>query len=34
VTDTYEPADRMQSYQRVAGIANTIETKPALHVNV
>jgi luciferase family oxidoreductase group 1 len=34
VTDTYEPADRMQSYQRVAGIANTIETKLALHVNV
>jgi luciferase family oxidoreductase group 1 len=33
VTDTYEPADRMQSYQRVAGIANTIETKPALHVS-
>jgi luciferase family oxidoreductase group 1 len=33
VTDTYEPADRLQSYQRVAGIANTIEIKPALHVS-
>jgi luciferase family oxidoreductase group 1 len=33
VTDTYEPADRLQSYQRVAGIANTIEIKAALHVS-
>jgi luciferase family oxidoreductase group 1 len=33
VTDTYEPADRLQSYQRVAGIANTIEVKAALHVS-
>ena len=33
VTDTYEPADRLHSYQRVAGIANTIEIKPALHVS-
>lgn len=28
VTDTYEHADRLQSYQRVAGVAATIETKP------
>ena len=28
VTDTYEHADRLQSYQRVAGIAARIETKP------
>jgi luciferase family oxidoreductase group 1 len=33
VTDTFEPADRLQSYQRVAGIANTIEVKAALHVS-
>ena len=33
VTDTYEPADRLQSYQRVAGIANTIEIKAPLHVS-
>ena len=33
VTDTYDPADRLHSYQRVAGIANTIEIKPALHVS-
>jgi luciferase family oxidoreductase group 1 len=33
VTDTYEPADRLHSYHRVAGIANTIEIKPALHVS-
>jgi luciferase family oxidoreductase group 1 len=33
VTDTFELADRLQSYQRVAGIANRIEVKPALHVN-
>ena len=32
VTDTYEPADRLESYQRVASIANAIELKPALHV--
>ena len=28
VTDTYEHADRLQSYQRVAGIAAMIEMKP------
>jgi len=33
VTDTFEPADRLESYQRVAGIANTIEIKAALHVS-
>ncbi len=33
VTDTYEPADRLQSYERVAGIANTIEIKAPLHVS-
>ena len=32
VTDTYKPADRLESYQRVAGIAKAIELKPALHV--
>jgi luciferase family oxidoreductase group 1 len=29
VTDTYEHTDRLQSYQRVAEVAATIETKPA-----
>jgi luciferase family oxidoreductase group 1 len=32
VTDTYEPADRLQSYERVARIAQTIEVKPRSHV--
>ncbi|MGA8151977.1 MAG: LLM class flavin-dependent oxidoreductase [Terriglobales bacterium] len=32
VTDTYEHADRLQSYQRVAGIASGIEVNPALEV--
>ncbi len=32
VTDTYESADRLESYQRLAGIAKAIELKPALHV--
>jgi luciferase family oxidoreductase group 1 len=32
VTDTYEPADRLQSYQRVADIASAIETTPTLSV--
>jgi luciferase family oxidoreductase group 1 len=32
VTDTYEPADRLQSYQRVAAIATTIEVKPGVAV--
>src|SRR4029077_13223188 len=27
VTDTYEPADRLQSYQRVAEVAETIKTQ-------
>lgn len=29
ITDTYRPEDRMESYQRVAGIANTIEVSSA-----
>jgi luciferase family oxidoreductase group 1 len=33
VTDTFELADRLQSYQRVAGIATRIEVKSALHVS-
>jgi luciferase family oxidoreductase group 1 len=32
VTDTYEPADRLQSYRRVAGVAAMIEVKPAVMV--
>ena len=32
VTDTYEHADRLQSYQRVADVAAMIESKPALSV--
>ena len=32
VTDTYEHADRLQSYQRVAGVASMIKTKPAVAV--
>jgi luciferase family oxidoreductase group 1 len=32
VTDTFEHADRLQSYQRVAGIAGTIEVKPGLYM--
>jgi hypothetical protein len=27
VTDTYQPADRLQSYQRVAEVAGTIKTQ-------
>jgi alkanesulfonate monooxygenase SsuD/methylene tetrahydromethanopterin reductase-like flavin-dependent oxidoreductase (luciferase family) len=30
VTDTHEPADRLQSYRRVAGIAAMIEVKPTV----
>jgi alkanesulfonate monooxygenase SsuD/methylene tetrahydromethanopterin reductase-like flavin-dependent oxidoreductase (luciferase family) len=30
VTDTYAHADRLQSYQRVAGIATTIKAKPSV----
>jgi len=33
VTDTFEHADRLQSYERVAGIANTIEVKPPAHAS-
>jgi alkanesulfonate monooxygenase SsuD/methylene tetrahydromethanopterin reductase-like flavin-dependent oxidoreductase (luciferase family) len=32
VTDTYEPADRMQSYERVARIAQTIDLKSRSHM--
>ena len=32
VTDTYEHADRLQSYERVAGIASTIEATPVAAV--
>jgi luciferase family oxidoreductase group 1 len=32
VTDTYEHADRIESYRRVAGIAATIEVKPGVTV--
>jgi hypothetical protein len=32
VTDTYEHADRLQSYRRVAGVAAMIEVKPTLAV--
>ena len=31
VTDTYEHADRLQSYQRVAALANTIEVERSVH---
>ena len=33
VTDTYEPAARLESYQRVATIAKTIELKPRVQVS-
>ena len=32
VTDTYEPADRLESYERLAGVANTIEVQRAMQV--
>jgi luciferase family oxidoreductase group 1 len=32
VTDTYEHVDRLESYQRVAGVAATIEVKPTVAV--
>jgi hypothetical protein len=32
VTDTYEHADRLESYQRVAEVAATIEAKPTMPV--
>jgi luciferase family oxidoreductase group 1 len=31
VADTYEHADRLQSYQRVAALATTIEVEPSVH---
>jgi luciferase family oxidoreductase group 1 len=34
VTDTYEPADRLESYKRVAGIAESIEVKVPAHLAV
>src|ERR1019366_5915235 len=34
VTDTYEHADRLESYRRVAGVARMIEAKPAVAVGV
>jgi alkanesulfonate monooxygenase SsuD/methylene tetrahydromethanopterin reductase-like flavin-dependent oxidoreductase (luciferase family) len=34
VADTYEHADRLQSYQRVAGVAAMIRTKPTVAVEV
>jgi alkanesulfonate monooxygenase SsuD/methylene tetrahydromethanopterin reductase-like flavin-dependent oxidoreductase (luciferase family) len=32
VTDTYEHADRLRSYERVAGVAAMIEVKPEVAV--
>ncbi len=32
VTDTYDHADRLQSYSRVAEVAKTVETNSAVHV--
>jgi luciferase family oxidoreductase group 1 len=34
VTDTYEHADRLQSYQRVAGVAGSIDLKPQMTAGV
>jgi len=34
VTDTYEHADRLQSYQRVAGVAGSIDLKPRMTAGV
>jgi luciferase family oxidoreductase group 1 len=33
VTDTYDPEARLQSYERVAGLANTIDVKSAVEVS-
>ena len=33
VTDTFDPEARLQSYERVARIASTIEVKSAAHVS-
>ena len=32
VTDTFDPADRLRSYQRVARIARTIEVQSSIHI--
>ncbi len=32
VTDTYEHADRLDSYRRVAAVAATITTKPTVAI--
>jgi alkanesulfonate monooxygenase SsuD/methylene tetrahydromethanopterin reductase-like flavin-dependent oxidoreductase (luciferase family) len=32
VTDTYEHADRLESYRRLAGVATMIEIKPTIAV--
>jgi hypothetical protein len=32
VTDTYDHADRLQSYKRVAGVARMLDAKPAVAV--
>jgi len=34
VTDTYEHADRLASYERVARIANSVQVKPAVQVTI
>jgi hypothetical protein len=34
VTDTFEHADRLESYQRVAGLAKMIGTKSSMQVGV
>jgi len=34
VTDTYEQADRIESYRRVASVARTIELSPRASVGV
>jgi alkanesulfonate monooxygenase SsuD/methylene tetrahydromethanopterin reductase-like flavin-dependent oxidoreductase (luciferase family) len=34
VTDTYEHTDRLQSYQRVAGITGSIDLKPRMTAGV
>jgi luciferase family oxidoreductase group 1 len=33
VTDTFEPAARLESYERVADVAGMIEEKPSLHAS-
>jgi alkanesulfonate monooxygenase SsuD/methylene tetrahydromethanopterin reductase-like flavin-dependent oxidoreductase (luciferase family) len=34
VTDTYEHADRLQSYRRVADVATTIEARPTVTAGI